>query len=123
MFARARGGATNGSSQKFNFNDDQPLYVNEKLGRVAEINMNAQGSDSTFVRQPMAYQTYTLAGNESSESFFVLMRDNATRDRVGILIEQVDEDYLERHGLDPNGALYKFVQRANLNPVFSVPAC
>ena len=119
VFARARGGATNGASQKFNFNDDQPLYVNETLGRVAEINMNARGGDTTYVRQPMAFQTYTLAGNESSESFLVLMRDNGTSDRVGVLIEQVDEDYLERHGLDPNGALYKFVQRSNLNPVFS----
>ncbi len=119
VFARQRGGATNGRSQKFNFNDDQPFYVNETLGRVAEINLNAQGSDPTFVRQPMAFQTYTLAGNESSESFFMLMRDNATPDRVGIFIEQVNEDFLTRQNLDPQGALYKFVQRSNLNPVFA----
>ena len=119
---RQRGGATNGSSQKFTFNDEQPFYVNEKLGRVSEFNMNAQGGDSTFVRQPMAFQTYALAGNETSESFFMAMRVNGERDRngrPGIFIEQVDQDYADRYGYEANGALYKFVQRSNLDPVFA----
>ncbi|MCA9199907.1 MAG: lamin tail domain-containing protein [Planctomycetales bacterium] len=119
VFVRQRGGATNGSSQKFNFNDDQPFYVNEILGRVAEFNMNAQGSDSTYIRQPMAFNAYRDAGNESSESFLMAMRVNGARDRTGVFIEQVDEDFLKRNKLDPDGALYKFVQRSNLDPVFS----
>ena len=119
VFARQRGGATNNSSQKFNFNNDQPVYVNETIGRVEEFNLNAQGSDTTYLRQPLAFQSYTIAGNESSESFLMLMRDNGTADRVGVFIEQVDHVFLERQGLDPDGALYKFVQRQNLDPVFS----
>ena len=119
VFARQRGGATNGNSQKFNFNDDQPFFVNDTLGRVAEINLNAQGSDPSFLRQVLAFETYRDAGNPSEESFLMLMRANADRDRVGVFIEQIDEDFLERNGLDPDGALYKFVQRSNLDPVFS----
>jgi hypothetical protein len=118
IFVRQRGGATNGASQKFNFNDDQKFYVNEILGRVAEFNLNAQGSDPTYIRQPMAFESYRDAGNESSISFLMHTEVNGNFDRVGVFIEQVDEDFLERNGLDPEGALYKFVQRGNLNPVF-----
>ena len=104
---------------KFNFDDDHPFYVNEKLGRVAEFNLNAQGSDPSYIRQSMAHQAYTNIGNQSSESFLTRVEVNGNFDRVGVFIEQVDEDFLERHNLDPEGALYKFVQRSNLNPVFN----
>ncbi len=118
IFVRQRGGATNASSQKFNFGDDQPFYVNEQLGRVREFNMNAQGSDSSYLRQTLAFESYAAAGNESSSSFLVWMRVNGRPDRVGVFIEQVDEDFLQRYDLDSEGALYKFVQRSNLEPVF-----
>ncbi len=118
VFVRQRGGATNASSQKFNFGDDQPFFVNEQLGRVREINMNAQGSDPTYLRQSLAFSSYSAAGNEASTSFLVWMRVNGGPDRVGVFVEQVDEDFLERNGLDPTGALYKFVQRSTLEPVF-----
>lgn len=118
IFVRQRGGATNASSQKFNFGDDQPFYVNEQLGRVREFNMNAQGSDPSYLRQTLAFDSYAAAGNESSMSFLVWMRVNGGNDRVGVFVEQVDEDFLHRNGLDPSGALYKFVQRSTLEPVF-----
>ena len=120
VFVRERGGFTNNGSQKFNFNDTvHPFFANEKLGRMAQINLNAQGSDPSFIRQPLAFQSYEAAGNQSSDSFLMLMHRNGSFDRVGVFIEQVDEYYLERHGLDPKGALYKFVQRSNLNPAFN----
>jgi len=118
IFIRQRGGATNGNSQKFNFNDDQPFFVNDKLGRVQEINLNAQGSDPSYVRQTLAFEAHRDMGVPSSESFLVRMQANSSFDRVGVFIEQVDEDFLERNGYDPDGALYKFVQRSNLNPAF-----
>ncbi len=119
VYARQRGGATNGSSQKFNFDDDHPFFVNDEVGRVAEFNMNANGSDPSFLRQPLAFDTYRYAGHESEVSFLVQMRVNGGADRVGVFVEQVDEDFLERNGLDPEGALYKFVQRSTLDPVFA----
>jgi hypothetical protein len=119
IFVRQRGGATNGASQKFNFGDDHRFRVNDQLGRVAEINMNAQGSDPSFLRQSLAFETFAWAGNETSSSFLIQMRVNGSEDRIGVFIEQVDENFLARHGLDPDGALYKLVQRSNLNPVFA----
>ncbi len=118
MFVRKRGGATNGSSQKFNFSKGHDFYVNDELGYVGEFNLNAQGSDSSYLRQTLAFETFQNAGAEGCESFLTRVELNGSFDRVGVFIEQVDEDFLDRNGLDPDGALYKFVQRSNLNPVF-----
>lgn len=120
VFVRQRGQATNSSiSQKFDFNEDHLFFVNDTVGRVEEINLNAQGSDPTYLRQTLAFEAWRDVGVPASESFLLRMQVNGAFDRVGIYAEQVDELFLERHDLDPAGALYKFVQRENLNPVFS----
>jgi hypothetical protein len=113
VFVRQRGAFTNADSQKFEFNDSQPFYVNPLLGRVPEINVNAQGDDGSYLRQPLAYESHTQTGAAASESFLMQLRVNGRFDRVGVYLEQVDQAFLERHALDPGGALYKFVQREN----------
>ena len=96
---RQRGGYTNASvSQKFTFNRDHQLRVNQEMGRVREINVNGPGSDPSYVRQPLAFDAYQAAGNQSSESFLINMRLNGEADRVGVFIEQVDEDFLRETG-------------------------
>ncbi|MCA9265100.1 MAG: lamin tail domain-containing protein, partial [Planctomycetales bacterium] len=119
VFARQRGQATNAFSQKFDFNSDHLFYVNDTVGRVEEINMNAQGTDPTYVRQTLAFEAWRDVGVPASESYLWRMEGNGNFDRVGVYIEQVDDLFLERNDLDPEGALYKFVQRATLAPVFS----
>ena len=119
IFIRQRGGATNGSiSQKFDFNKGDSFYVNEEMSSVGEINMNANGADSTYIRQAMGFDTHRLAGNESCLTYLWQIRVNGGSDRVGVAIEQVDGDFMDRYGYDRDGDLYKFVQRSNLNPVF-----
>ena len=119
IFVRQRGQATNGSqSQKFDFNRGDSLYINEEMSSINEININGRGADSTSVRQTLAFDAHRLAGNESSLSYLWQLRVNGGPDRVGIAIEQVDEDFLNRYDYDEEGDLYKFVQRNNLNPVF-----
>ena len=119
IYVRQRGGFTNNGSQKFDFNKGHPLFVNADMSSVGEVNMNAQGNDSSFVRQPMGFQFHHASGNPGCIAFPVNMRLNGSFDRVGILIEQVDEDFLKRYGYDEDdGELYKLVQRSNLNPVF-----
>lgn len=119
IFIRERGGFTTGGSQKFDFNTGDHVKINDEVGRVEEANLNANGSDSSFIRQPMAFEAFRLGENPASVSFHVLMRANGAADRVGIFIEQVDERFLERNGFDREGALYKFIQRASGEPVFS----
>ncbi|MGC6565157.1 MAG: lamin tail domain-containing protein [Akkermansiaceae bacterium] len=119
IFVRQRGGATNGSvSQKFDFNKGDSFFAIDEMSSIGEINMNGNGADSTYIRQQMGFDTHRLAGNESCLTELWQMRANGGSDRVGVAIEQVDEDFMERYGYDRDGDLYKFVQRSNLNPVF-----
>jgi hypothetical protein len=122
IFVRQRGGFTNGGSQKFDFNKGFPLFVNADLPSVGEINMNGNGFDDSYVRQPLAFNYHTLVGTPSCEAFPIQMRLNGSFDRVGLIIEQVDEDYLSRFGYDgEDGELFKFTQRSGSNstPVLS----
>jgi len=111
LYVRQRGGYTSYGSQKFNFNRGYNLWVNETLGRVGEVNLNSSGADGNAFRVSAAYAVYRAAGHPACESFPVALVRNGSFQRIAHLIEQVDDEFLERHGFDRNGALYKFVQR------------
>jgi hypothetical protein len=119
VYVRQRGQATNGTvSQKFDFNKGEDFFVDATMPAVTEINLNGPGSDSTYVRQPLAFETFRLGGAAACQSALWLMRVNGGTDRTGIFAEQVDEEFLQRNDCDPDGDLYKMVQRSNLNPCF-----
>ena len=103
IFIRERGAFTVGGSQKFVFNKGYGFKFSDSIGRVEEFNLNTRGSDPSYMRQWLAFETYRDAGVPSPESFLTLVQLNGAFDRVGIFIEQVDEDLLERFGLDPEG--------------------
>lgn len=119
VFIRERGGATTLGSQKFDFNAGDEFQLNESYGGIREANLNSNGSDPSFIRPPLAFETFRRAGNPACLAFNVLMRANNKQDRLAVWVEQVDERFLKRNGLDPDGALYKMVQRGSLDPVFS----
>lgn len=116
IFVRQRGGFTNNGSQKFDFNQNESFEYDPAVPRVGEINLNAQGSDPSYMRQPVSFDLLRLSGSPSSQAFPVQLRLNGIYDRVAIHIEQVNGDFLKRQGLPQEGALYKFVQRSNLRP-------
>jgi len=119
VFVRARGGATARNSQKFVFNKGHRFRFSGEHARVREFNLNTNGSDSSYLRPPLAFETMRNAGCPASLSFLMVSVLNGNMDRVGVFIEQVDEEFLERNGMDSDGALYKFVQRSSITPVFS----
>jgi len=119
IFVRQRGGFTNGNSQKFDFNQGDSFQYDPLNPKVGEINLNAQGSDSSYIRQELAFDLMRKGDCPSSVAFPVQLRVNNSYDRVAIFIEQVDDDYIKRQSLPENGALYKFVQRTNLRPVLN----
>ncbi|MBN8459889.1 MAG: CotH kinase family protein [Verrucomicrobia bacterium] len=116
IYVRQRGGYTSWGSQKFNFNRGDGLYVDAILGTVGEVNMNSAGADSTYLRPLLAFDTWRNCGHEASAAHLVAMYRNGSFQRMSSMIEQVDEDLLDRYGLDPEGALYKFVQRIGETP-------
>ena len=118
VFVRRRGGATNSSqSQKFDFNRDHGLFVSESLGTVGEININGNGSDPSYLRQPMGFNAHT-AGGRRCVGFVLYERCTSTV----VLIASVcgssrsTGTFSTRQGYDRNGDLYKLVQRSNLQP-------
>ena len=119
VFMRARGAATSGGSQKFDFNPGDHCYINPALGRVDEVNLNTSSSDVSLIRPPLAFEAYRRTGHPACEAFHMVLRANGAADRVGYYVEQVDDNFLRRNDLDPEGALYKFIERGATGPVFT----
>jgi len=119
IYVRQRGGFTNNNSQKFDFNKDEPFELSPEFPKVGEVNMNSNGQDTSYIRQPLCFDTFSKAGVPSCMAFPVNLRRNKSFHKVAIYIEQVDEDYMKRQNVPETGALYKFVQRSNLSPALN----
>jgi hypothetical protein len=113
---RRRGGSSASylkKSYKFDFNPDQRLLRGD--GPPAdELDLNTTYADKAFVRQPLSYELYQLAGNASPDCFPVRVQRNGEFFSVAMFLEEPGEEaFLERHGLDPEGALYKMYNTLN----------
>jgi hypothetical protein len=84
---------------------------------VPEVIMNSSSGDSNHYRIAASYDMLRTSGHPACEAFTVAMYRNGTFQSMGVLIEQVDEDYLRRRGHDEDGAMYKFVQRLGETPL------
>ncbi len=116
VFIRIRGGSTAGAPKKhfkFDFNRGYKFEYDDDAPRVSEFNLNSTYSDKAYLRQNLAFEAYTWCGCPSSRSFPVRAQRNGQFYGVQIFIEQVDDDLLEREGLDPDGALYKMYNTFN----------
>lgn len=92
---------------KFDFNPGSHILWESSLERMEEINLNSTWSDKAFVRQLMSWDLYARAGAAASSSEMIRIQQNNAFFSVAAFVEQVDEIFLERSGLDENGALYK----------------
>jgi len=114
LFCRIRGRSIAGypkKSYKFDFNRGFHFLVWPGQGPVEEFNLNATYTDKAYLRQTLAYETYSNAGTHSSISFPMRVQRNEQFFSVAIFIEEPDDDFLERRGLNPQGALYKMYNR------------
>lgn len=113
VFCRIRGGSSAGlakKSYKFDFNTGHHFKVAGEANteRVEEFNLNTTWTDKAYVRQPLSYQYYDLAGSPGPECFLMRVDQNGTFFSVAAYTEQVDERMLRREkGIDDDGALYK----------------
>jgi hypothetical protein len=111
VLVRPRGGSRARSwpkkSFKFDFHKGYYFQFSPDEAPVEEFNLNATYSDKSYLRQVLAWETYRDSGVAYSISFPMRVQQNAEFYSVAIFVEQPDERYLERQGLDPTGALYK----------------
>lgn len=117
IYVRQRGGYTSYGSQKFNFNRGNGLFFNEEIGIVGEVNMNSNGADASYLRPLLAFDLWRQHGHPACAAHLVALYRNGAFHRMSSMIEQVDEDFLKRHDLDDEGALYKLVQRIGETPL------
>lgn len=113
VFCRIRGGSSAGLSKKsykFDFNPGHHFRTVDQLGgvRAEEFNLNTTWTDKAYVRQPLSYEVYDLAGSPGPECFLMRVEQNGQFFSVAAYTEQVDKRLLRREGrMDDDGALYK----------------
>jgi len=117
VFVRSRGYSSRSGwpkkSFKIEFNTGYPFQFSPEQEPVQEFNLNNTYSDKAYVRQSLAWETYRDAGVPYSICFLVRVQQNGAFHSVAVWLEHSDERYLERQGLDSNGALYKMFNGAN----------
>ena len=114
VYVRIRGATARNwpkKSYKFDFNRRDHFRFDPEESRVEEININTTYTDKSYVRTAMAYGSFSEMGLATCRCFPIRMEQNGSFYSVALFVEQLDEDYLSRNDLDPDGALYK----ANLN--------
>jgi spore coat protein H len=103
-----------GGSSRFNAQKNYKIEIADNLGRwhgQKEINLNKHMSDVTRVRNKLAFDLFaTVPGFPSIRTHFVQLRVNGDDYGLYTWIEELDHRYLESHGLDPAGTLYKAVR-------------
>ncbi len=90
---------------RFKFEDGQP--------RVKDINLLTNWADKSKTRTTLAYEVRAESGGPSHFARPVRVQQNGAFFSVADLVEDGDDDYLARNGLDPLGALYKMYNRFN----------
>lgn len=113
VYCRIRGGSSAGLSKKsykFDFNTGYHFRTVDQLGgvRAEEFNLNTTWTDKAYVRQPLSYEVYDLAGSPGSECILMRVEQNGQFFSVAAYTEQVDKRLLRRESrIDDDGALYK----------------
>ncbi|MGJ8696903.1 MAG: lamin tail domain-containing protein [Verrucomicrobiaceae bacterium] len=75
--------------------------------RAKDINLITNWADKSKTRNFIGYEMMRLSGHPAHYAFPVRIQQNAAFFSTADLIEDGDDRYLDRVGLDENGALYK----------------
>jgi len=119
VFVRRRGFSSRAGwpkkSFKFDLNTGHYFQFSPDQAPVEEFNLNTTYSDKAYIRPILSWEAYRDAGAPYSISFPMRVQQNGRFHSVARFVEQPDKRYLERHGLDTKGTLYKM-----FNPLDSV---
>ncbi|MDA0811884.1 MAG: CotH kinase family protein [Verrucomicrobia bacterium] len=110
IFLRIRGGTAVSwpkKSYKVDFNQGSHFRFKEGVPRVDEINLNATYTDKSYIRARLTAEVGNDAGTPSPETIHFRMHQNGEFFSLAYFVEQPDKDFLRRHNMDTNGALYK----------------
>ena len=74
---------------------------------VDRFNLQGSYADKSFVREALSFETLRDAGVASLEAFHVRVQQNGSFFGLYLFMEQPDDDWLARHGLDDQASRYK----------------
>ncbi|MGK0188384.1 MAG: hypothetical protein ACI9R3_004178 [Verrucomicrobiales bacterium] len=112
------GQSTSGSafvkkSHNVDFPETNRFRWKEGEKRVKDVNLLTNWADKGKFRHPLAYEVIREAGVAAHFAFTVRVHQNGEFYSVQDIVEDPDETYLERAGLNPKGALYKMYNSFN----------
>ncbi len=94
-------------SYDFDFNPGDNFRWSEDAPAVDDFNLLTTWADKSHLRNVLAYEIYQRADCPGHFAFAVRVQQNGAFFSVANLVENGDDHFLERLGLDPDGALYK----------------
>jgi len=96
------------NSERFSFKVDINRYVpGQRLRGAKKLNFNNGFKDPTLMREYLGYDLLTRAGMTASRTAFVNLFVAGRHMGLYTMVEQVDDQFLERHFDDDTGDLYK----------------
>lgn len=100
-------------SYDFDFNPGHKFRWQTGQPRVDDLNLLTTWADKSHLRNVLAYETYARAGAPAHFAIPVRVQLNGRFHSVANLVENGDDNFLDRLGLDPQGALYKMYNTAD----------
>lgn len=94
-------------SYNIDFNRTHRFRWHPDAPRVADIDLLTNWADKSKTRHVLAYEVMRESGVAAHFAFTVRVQQNGAFFSTADLVEDADEIYLERAGLNPQGALYK----------------
>ncbi len=98
-------------SYDFDFNKGDRFRYAEGERRVKDINLLTNWADKSKVRTSLGYGLMAEIGAPVHFNFPVRVQQNGSFFSTAEMVEDGDDRYLDRVGLDENGALYKMYSR------------
>ena len=120
VFIKVRGNTTAGfpkKSHRLEFPQDHPFRHPGPGGRVRRTSLMAEWGDPTYLRQHLSFWLQAEAGSVAPFHYPVRIQLNGEFWQLAMHSEVLGKELIERHGLDPHGALYKAV--GTLTPDFN----
>ena len=106
-------------SYNVDFNKTQRFLWSPDAPRVKDINLLTNWADKSKVRHVLGYEVMRESGVHAHFAYTVRVQQNGNFFSTTDLVEDADDLYLERTGLNPAGALYK-MYATSLNPGDSI---
>jgi hypothetical protein len=115
IFFSLHGQSTAGFPKKsynIDFNPHNHFRYKTNAARVSDIDLLTNWADKSKVRHVLAYEIMREAGVAAHFAFTVRVQQNGNFFSTADFVERGNEDYLERAGLNKDGALYKVYQNS-----------